>query len=165
MRHYILCGHQLPAAKLPARLRQSSENERAVHFVKSANYAGKKRGEEVVAGARAFHGANDDSFQSPDFEFDVEESVGMIAVQYIFEAGRDFVRTHTALLNSLERRAAQRQTVEFGIVTKNGVVIASAADVELEAIGAVLQSEVKSCERVFRRVASRASMPEKEEFA
>jgi hypothetical protein len=62
------------------------------------------------------------------------------------------------LLNSLECRAAQCQPVEFGIVTKNGVVIASAADIELEAISAMFQGEIKSSKRVFRCVTARAAM-------
>lgn len=89
----------------------------------------------------------------------------MITVQHVFQAGRDLIRSQTTLLNSLERGTAQRQLIEFRIMANNRLAIASAADVELKAIGAMFQSEIKSGERVFRRVTPRAAMAQKQEFA
>lgn len=64
-----------------------------------------------------------------------------------------------ALLDLPERGSAQRKPVEFGIVAKNGLVIAGAADVKLKTVNAMLQGEIKSGKRVFRCVPPRAAVP------
>jgi len=56
--------------------------------------------------------------------------------------------------------AAHHQAVEFGIMAKDQTPVASAADIEFEALSAVCQGEIKRGDGVFRSPGSGATMPE-----
>ena len=133
--------------------------------MKASNHAGKKGRDEIVARASISNGANHFRFQSSHLELNIEKCSRSVLVQDIFKTGGHLISFRTDLLNLFERGAPQSEAVKFWVVAENGVMVASAADVKFKAIGAMLQREVKSCKRVFRRVAPRAAMAQKQEFA
>jgi hypothetical protein len=75
------------------------------------------------------------------------------------------VQCRAMLTDLLKRAPSQREAMEFGVVTEDGLAVARAADVEFKTISAVFQSQVEGGKRVLRRIEPRAAMSEQQELA
>ena len=79
--------------------------------------------------------------------------------QHVFQAGWLSVR-QTFFPDVLQAALTHHHTVEPIVMTNNGLLAASTADVELKAVNAVFQGEIESGDCVFRRVKPGAAMSE-----
>ena len=135
-----------------------------VQEMQPANHAGQERRDEVMVGARVFNRPRYQILDAPDLHFYVQERSAGVAVQDFFQHGRRLGGRLHNLVELLQRMAANDQAVEFGIMAENQMPVASAADVEFEALRAVVKSQVKGGDGVFRSPGSSAAMSEQQGF-
>ena len=83
-------------------------------------------------------------------------------LQHIIKARQGAVCTTETGLQLLECMPPDGKTVQPGIVADDGLQVAGAADVKLKSIHAMLQSEIKSGEGVFRGITPGTTMAEQQ---
>jgi hypothetical protein len=74
------------------------------------------------------------------------------------------VQSLAALFKLVQIVPTQNKSVQLGVMDKDRVQIAGAANVKLKAVGAVVQGKIESGESIFWRVMARAAMSQQEEL-